>query len=104
MSFTDIVFEIALPSVTSDIPPEDLKLIIKDCYQFEIPLIHLEKNLYSAELFHGPTLAFKDFVAGFIARVLSYFTKDIEKDITILVATSGDTGNAVVNGFLIIHK
>ena len=96
--FWEIALEISRKFI-SEIPRKDLKKIIKDSFNFEIPLIKLENNLYVLELFHGPTLAFKDFGARFMARVMGYFLKKNKKKIKIIVATSGDTGSAVGSGF-----
>ena len=84
-----------------DIPKDKLNSIIADTLNFEIPLIEVEKDIYVLELFHGPTFAFKDVGARFMARMLSYFVKERDQDdVKVLVATSGDTGSAVANGFL----
>src|ERR1051325_7217733 len=83
-----------------DISNDKLNDIISGVLNFPIPLIKVTDNIYSLELFHGPTLAFKDVGARFMARLLSYFREDETHDITVLVATSGDTGSAVANGFL----
>jgi len=84
-----------------DIEPAALKAIVDDTLSFETPLVPVKDSIYSLELFHGPTLAFKDVGARFMARLLSYFIKKQNiKDINVLVATSGDTGSAVANGFL----
>ncbi len=83
-----------------DVPEEELKQLTEEAINFDTPLVQVEKGLYSLELFHGPTLAFKDVGARFLARLLGYFTRDMEKEIHVLVATSGDTGSAVANGFL----
>ncbi len=83
-----------------DIPHDDLREITAEAVNFDTPLIRVEENLFSLELFHGPTLAFKDVGARFLARLLGYYTKGIKGDIHVLVATSGDTGSAVANGFL----
>lgn len=95
----DLAVEILLPFVKNDIPRSDLKKILKDSINFPTPLIELEDNQLVLELFHGPTQAFKDVGARFMSRCLSYFSKKNKKDITILVATSGDTGSAVAQGF-----
>lgn len=108
LSFHDISYEVANQFIQKDIPLRILKQIIDDAFNFDIPLVQLKnresdsrfKNVYVLELFHGPTLAFKDFAARFMARVMSYFIKDLDKELTVLVATSGDTGSAVANGFL----
>ncbi len=84
-----------------DIPKDQLKSIIADTLNFDIPLVEIEKDIYVLELFHGPTFAFKDVGARFMARILSYFVKERKQDdVKVLVATSGDTGSAVANGFL----
>ncbi len=83
-----------------DIPESELKKITEEAINFDTPLVEVEEGLYALELFHGPTLAFKDVGARFLARLLGYFTKELDEDIHVLVATSGDTGSAVANGFL----
>jgi len=98
-SFRDIAFEMAKPYVDGEIPDEDLKAIIADCYPFSAPVVPVDKNSYVLELFHGPTCAFKDFGARFMARVMSYFNKSESTPLHILVATSGDTGSAVGSAF-----
>ena len=95
----EIAFEIARLFVSNEIPKNVLSEIIEDSLNFEIPLVKVEENIFSLELFHGPTMAFKDVGARFLARCMGYFT-ETSKTITILVATSGDTGSAVANGFL----
>ncbi len=84
-----------------DIEPETLRRIVQDTFSFDIPAVEVEGNIWALELFHGPTMAFKDVGARFMARVLSYFIggSDEEHPVTVLVATSGDTGGAVANGF-----
>jgi len=83
-----------------DIPEAELKRITEDAINFDTPLVEVEEGLYALELFHGPTLAFKDVGARFLARLLGYYTRELDEDIHVLVATSGDTGSAVANGFL----
>ncbi len=95
----EIAFEIAKPFVGDEIPEEDLREIIESAINFKAPLVSLSDNLNILELFHGPTLAFKDFGARFMARTMEYFVKKSNKELNILVATSGDTGSAVANGF-----
>ncbi|WP_299520089.1 threonine synthase [Winogradskyella sp.] len=97
-----IAYEAIRQFVGDEIPESDLKTILKDVLSFDFPVIELEKNMASLELYHGPTMAFKDVGARFMARCLGYFNKqnDNHQDITVLVATSGDTGGAVANGFL----
>ena len=97
----EIAYESILPFVKSDIPKNELKKIIHETLSFKFPLIKISKNIHSMELYHGPTLAFKDVGARFMARCLGYFNKEKKsKEITVLVATSGDTGGAVADGFL----
>jgi threonine synthase len=99
-SFQELAFEIARPFVNEDMSDADLSRIVNEAFNFDVPLVKVEDNISSLELFHGPTLAFKDFGARFMARLLGYFTKDLHQEIHVLVATSGDTGSAVANGFL----
>ncbi|GEP98142.1 threonine synthase [Chitinophaga cymbidii] len=87
------------PFVGDDIPEKDLKKIIADTLSFPFPLRKVEENVYALELFHGPTLAFKDVGAHFMAGCLGYFRRGEDKPVTVLVATSGDTGGAVAHGF-----
>jgi len=93
----DRAFQFMQPFVDGEIADETLKLILDDALNFPIPLIEVEENIYSLELFHGPTLAFKDIGARFMGRVLPLLNKG-KKDLVVLVATSGDTGGAVANG------
>lgn len=83
-----------------DIPETELVEMAADAVNFETPLVNLKGPINTLELFHGPTLAFKDVGARFMARMLGYFTRDYDREINVLVATSGDTGSAVANGFL----
>ena len=83
-----------------DIPRGELAGIVKEAIDFDTPVIMVEEGIYALELFHGPTLAFKDVGARFLARLLGYYTREMKGDIHVLVATSGDTGSAVANGFL----
>lgn len=99
-SFREIAFEVAKVFVEDEIPNEQLKEIIAHTISFEAPLVEIEKNIFSLELFHGPTLAFKDFGARFLSQALGYFARQQKRELVILVATSGDTGSAVANGFL----
>jgi threonine synthase len=101
MSFQEIAFEVAKAFFGDDVETSALKDIVYDTLSFDVPAIKVESNIYSLELFHGPTLAFKDVGARFMARLLQYFIKkEGQKSVTVLVATSGDTGSAVANGFL----
>lgn len=96
----DIAYEVIKQFIGDEINENDLKNIITNTIDFDFPLIDIEKNVKSLELFHGPTLAFKDVGARFMANCLGYFNKKSNKINTVLVATSGDTGAAVANGFL----
>ncbi|MBQ0050852.1 MAG: threonine synthase [Treponema sp.] len=98
-SFRNIAFEMAKPYVEGEIPDADLEAIIHDAYPFTAPVVPVDKNSYVLELFHGPTCAFKDFGARFMARVMSYFNRNESSPLHILVATSGDTGSAVGSAF-----
>ena len=98
-SFAEIGLEIALKFIEDEIPQNDLYEIINGAVNFPAPLVKLDKSFSVLELFHGPTLAFKDFGARFMSRVMSYFIKDSRERMNILVATSGDTGSAVAHGF-----
>jgi threonine synthase len=98
-SFQQIAFTIAKNFIGDEIDYNQLEKIIYDAINFDAPIVRLNENLFILELFHGPTLAFKDFGARFMARVFSHFNKDNNKELIILVATSGDTGSAVANGF-----
>jgi len=101
MSFQEIALAVAEAFFGEDVENEALKNIVYDTLSFDVPLVHVKDNIYSLELFHGPTLAFKDVGARFMSRLLRYFIqKEGEKNVNVLVATSGDTGSAVANGFL----
>ncbi len=100
MTFTEIAFEVLKPYFSPTVPEGKLQEIIDDAFNFDIPLKHIEDNISVLELFHGPTSAFKDVGARFLARVLSWFVKDMEQEVYVLAATSGDTGGAVANGFV----
>ena len=99
-TFSEIAFNVAQSFIGNDIPPGRLKKIIDHTITFDAPLVEIERKIFALELFHGPTLAFKDFGARFMSQVLGYFAEQINHEIVILVATSGDTGSAVANGFL----
>jgi threonine synthase len=101
LSFQEIAYRVADAFFGEDIPAETLKAIVYDTLSFDVPAVKVKENIYSLELFHGPTLAFKDVGARFMARLLGYFIKqEGAKQVNVLVATSGDTGSAVANGFL----
>jgi threonine synthase len=99
ISNEEIAFRVIQPYAGDDIPGEKLFSIVSESISFPIPLVKLSDSIFSLELFHGPTLAFKDIGARFMSRCLGYFLKGHEKKVTVLVATSGDTGGAVANGF-----
>ncbi|SDS99521.1 threonine synthase [Winogradskyella sediminis] len=99
-SNTEIAFEAIKQFIVPEIPEDVLKTIIEDTLSFDFPIVDVSENISTLELFHGPTMAFKDVGARFMARCLGYFNKTNTKDVTVLVATSGDTGGAVANGFL----
>lgn len=101
MTFQEIAYHVADAFFGEDIPADDLRRIVYDTLAFDCPVIEVEKDIFALELFHGPTLAFKDVGARFMARLLQYFIRKEGKErINVLVATSGDTGSAVANGFL----
>ncbi|MCU0429061.1 MAG: threonine synthase [Cytophagaceae bacterium] len=99
LSFQEIAFRVCQALIGSEIPDEELKSIVSDVLTFDAPVIKVEEGMHVLELFHGPSFAFKDFGARFMARLMSYFLQKEKKEITILVATSGDTGSAVAQGF-----
>lgn len=98
-SLPDIGFEILRQFCKDDVPESKLRELLNDALDFSIPAVQVENNIHSLELFHGPTYAFKDVGARFLARCLGYFNESENKEVTILVATSGDTGGAVASGF-----
>lgn len=99
-SNAEIAFEAIKQFILPEIPEDVLKTIVEETLSFKFPVVDINKNISTLELFHGPTMAFKDVGARFMARCLGYFNKTNIHDITVLVATSGDTGGAVANGFL----
>jgi threonine synthase len=94
-----IAFDVIQPYVGDAISAADLREIVNETINFEMPLVKINDNIFSLEMYHGPTLAFKDIGARFMSRCLKHFVKDSKKKVTVLVATSGDTGGAVANGF-----
>ena len=104
MSFQDVAYNVASCFFGEDVNLDALYDIVYDTLSFDCPIVEVEENIYSLELFHGPTLAFKDVGARFMARLLQYFTRQRQDGgqglVNVLVATSGDTGSAVANGFL----
>jgi threonine synthase len=99
ISNEEIAFRIIKPYIDTEIAEDELFRIVSETVNFHIPLVEINETISSLELFHGPTLAFKDIGARFMSRCLGEFVKGIDKKITVLVATSGDTGGAVANGF-----
>ena len=101
LSFQEVAYRVADAFFGEDVPADTLKQIVYDTLSFDCPVVKVTENIYSLELFHGPTLAFKDVGARFMARLLGYFIKQEGcNQVNVLVATSGDTGSAVANGFL----
>lgn len=101
LSFQEIAYRVADAFFGEDIPEETLREIVCDTLSFDVPLVHVTHHIYALELFHGPTLAFKDVGARFMARLLGYYIKkEGQTNVNVLAATSGDTGSAVANGFL----
>lgn len=99
MSFQEVACTVADAFFGEDIPSEDLRRIVCETLSFDCPVVNVDDNKWALELFHGPTLAFKDVGGRFMARMLRYFN-DSDRELNVLVATSGDTGSAVANGFL----
>ncbi|MCK5440959.1 MAG: threonine synthase [Maribacter sp.] len=100
LSNHEIAFEAIRQFVNEEIPDTLLKDILGDVLDFDFPIVEIEENVATLELFHGPTMAFKDVGARFMAHCLGHFSSNTENEVTVLVATSGDTGGAVANGFL----
>lgn len=100
LSNAEIAFEAIKQFVAPEIPVGILKTIVEETLSFDFPVVKLSENISTLELFHGPTMAFKDVGARFMARCLGYFNQNNSEEVTVLVATSGDTGGAVANGFL----
>lgn len=101
LDFQEIAYRVADAFFGEDVPADTLRRIVYDTLSFDVPAVELKENIYTLELFHGPTLAFKDVGARFMARLLGYFIQqEGQEQVNVLVATSGDTGSAVANGFL----
>lgn len=101
LTLADVAYAAAIRFFGDDVPADILRDMVEDTLSFPIPLVQVDERIFALELFHGPTLAFKDVGARFMARLLSYFIKKEGKgNVHVLVATSGDTGSAVANGFL----
>jgi len=99
LPFPEIAVKVAHHLFDEDLPAADVESLTREAISFDTPLVHVHDNIYALELFHGPTFAFKDVGARFMARLLGYFIQDISQTVHVLVATSGDTGSAVANGF-----
>jgi len=99
LPFTEVCFRVVKPFATPDVPEDLLWQIVSEAMNFPVQLVSLSPGLHILELFHGPTLAFKDFGARFMARLMGYFVRGEDRQLTVLVATSGDTGSAVAHGF-----
>ena len=100
LTYEEIAYKAIHQFIGDEIPETELKKIIKETLAFDFPVVEFNEKISTLELFHGPTMAFKDVGARFMARCLGYFNKDNNNEVTVLVATSGDTGGAVANGFL----
>lgn len=100
LSTTEIAYNVIQQFIGTTIPKDRILQILDDVLDFDFPVVAIDENIKSLELFHGPTMAFKDVGARFMAKCLAYFNKDSLRKTTVLVATSGDTGGAVANGFL----
>jgi len=100
LPFTEVCFRVVRPFATPDVREEVLWQVVSQAINFPVKLVSLSPGLHILELFHGPTLAFKDFGARFMARLMGYFVRGETRPLTVLVATSGDTGSAVAHGFL----
>jgi len=100
LSNQEIAFEAIRQFVSDEIPDVILKEILEEVLDFDFPIVEIEENVGTLELFHGPTMAFKDVGARFMAQCLGYFSSSTDNEVTVMVATSGDTGGAVANGFL----
>lgn len=99
MSFPEIGYQVTKHLLGDDVPEDDLKTLVYDAINFPAPVVKLDDRRYVLELFHGPSLAFKDFGARFMSRLMGHFNKGNDQELVILVATSGDTGGAVAAGF-----
>jgi len=99
LPFTEVCFRVVRPFAGPEVPEEVLRQVVSEAINFPVKLVSLSPGLHILELFHGPTLAFKDFGARFMARLMGYFVRDETRLLNVLVATSGDTGSAVAHGF-----
>jgi len=99
-SFAELSFDVARQLLGDALPVDVLRQIVDRTVNFDVPLVKIEPNVFAMELYHGPTLAFKDFGARFLAGLMGHFAQSQDREIVVLAATSGDTGSAVANGFL----
>jgi threonine synthase len=99
-SFADLSFDVARQLLGDALPDDVLRPIVERTVNFDVPVVNIEPNVFAMELYHGPTLAFKDFGARFLAGLMGHFAQSQDREIVVLAATSGDTGSAVANGFL----
>jgi threonine synthase len=99
LPLSQVAYEVAARLTGHTLPPDILKKIVSETIDFPLPVVHIENNIYSLELFHGPTMAFKDVGARFMARLMGWFVRDSKEPLKVIVATSGDTGSAVAAGF-----
>ena len=99
LTYPELAFEVLKPFVHNEIPDSVFRDMTEKAFSFDVRIVEIQTDNYILELFHGPTLAFKDFGARFMARTMEYFLQKKSQEITVLVATSGDTGSAVANGF-----
>ncbi|MBI5135384.1 threonine synthase [Candidatus Uhrbacteria bacterium] len=104
LSFQDIAYIFGAPYFLDSVPGFEYRRIVDESFNFDVPLVQLDRDSWVLELFHGPTLAFKDFAARFMARLMAHYAQEFDQRITVLVATSGDTGSAVAHGFLGVDK
>ncbi|MDQ3534251.1 MAG: threonine synthase [Bacteroidota bacterium] len=100
LTFHEIAVEVTKALIGDEVPEKDIRSIVESTLTFEVPIVNVSEGIYALELFHGPTLAFKDFGARFMAALMSYYLRQSKEEVNILVATSGDTGGAVAAGFL----
>ena len=99
LSLQEIAYTVASAFLKEDVPAHVLKPMVEETLNFDIPLVKVDEDIYSLELFHGPTMAFKDVGARFMSRLMAYFTREMGNELKVIVATSGDTGSAVAAGF-----
>jgi threonine synthase len=100
MTFQEMAFQVLNPLIGDEIPEKELRFICNEAFNFPVPISTLKNGMFALELFHGPSLAFKDFGARFMSRTMAYFNREEKRPLHVLVATSGDTGGAVAMGFL----